>query len=408
MDKDKKRSPILRGLFGVREKRSEEDSSSSSGFYGDGSLLFGALSNAQYGGMNIPALFACTQLISDGVASLPIVIKKKSARGKTSVVKSHPVGDLFDDKNNILTKFDILKLIVQSVILRGNAFVYIERTNEGLPKALRFLESSDVTIVYTKERNELYYQVPMLGKMRVKPSDMLHFKKNTYDGVHGISLLNFAKRTISIASATDNQSESFFKNGGNLSGVIKSQNVMSAKQRHEILSSWASTYSNGSNGVCILPFGMEYQPISISSKDAQQIESRQFNVEDICRFFNVNPVLLGLANHSSYSNLEDVQNDFLVHTLQPWITMIENELDRKLLNNAETNLKIILDTNSVLRANKQAQANYYSTMISSGILSRNEARKDLGMNEVEGGDELVIPYTDIAQNTIGKDENPSE
>ena len=76
MDKDKKRSPILRGLFGVREKRSEEDSSSSSGFYGDGSLLFGALSNAQYGGMNIPALFACTQLISDGVASLPIVINK--------------------------------------------------------------------------------------------------------------------------------------------------------------------------------------------------------------------------------------------------------------------------------------------------------------------------------------------
>ena len=153
MDKDKKRSPILRGLFGIREKRSEEDSSSSSGFYGDGSLLFGALSNAQYGGMNIPALFACTQLISDGVASLPIVIKKKSARGKTSVVKNHPVGDLFDDKNNILTKFDILKLIVQSVILRGNAFVYIERTNEGLPKGLRFLESSDVTIVYTKERN---------------------------------------------------------------------------------------------------------------------------------------------------------------------------------------------------------------------------------------------------------------
>ena len=152
----------------------------------------------------------------------------------------------------------------------------------------------------------------------------------------------------------------------------------------------------------------DLQPISISSKDAQQIESRQFNVEDICRFFNVNPVLLGLANHSSYSNLEDVQNDFLVHTLQPWITMIENELDRKLLNNAETNLKIILDTNSVLRANKQAQANYYSTMISSGILSRNEARKDLGMNEVEGGDELIIPFTDIAQNTIGKDENPSE
>ena len=88
--------------------------------------------------------------------------------------------------------------------------------------------------------------------------------------------------------------------------------------------------------------------------------------------------------------------------------MIENELDRKLLNNAETNLKIILDTNSVLRANKQAQANCYSTMISSGILSRNEARKDLGMNEVEGGDELIIPFTDIAQNTIGKDENPSE
>jgi HK97 family phage portal protein len=148
---------------------------------------------------------------------------------------------------------------------------------------------------------------------------------------------------------------------------------------------------------------MSYQPIQINAKDAQMIESRQFNVQDIARFFGISPVLLGDLSKTSYNTIEAVQNEFLLHTLQPYVTMVENEFNRKLLKPSEKRLSIILETNEILRIDKQAQANYYSTMINNGVLSRNEVRKELGYNPVEGGDELIIPFTDLSMNTIGTD-----
>ena len=127
---------------------------------------------------------------------------------------------------------------------------------------------------------------------------------------------------------------------------------MSAKQRHEILSSWASTYSNGSNGVCILPFGMEYQPISISSKDAQQIESRQFNVIEIARFFNVPPTMLFDLSNSNYNTSEAMMLNFLQQTLQPILVKIEEEFNLKLFGDLDTNIEVKFDTSQLLRTDK--------------------------------------------------------
>ena len=137
------------------------------------------------------------------------------------------------------------------------------------------------------------------------------------------------------------------------------------------------------------------------------LESRQFSVTDIARFFGVSPILLGdLSAKTNLNTFEALQNDFLVHTLQPYIVMIENELNRKLLKQSETNLSITLETNEILRIDKAAQSNYYSTLISSGVLSINEVRKEIGYNGIgEDGDKHVIPYTDINQNLINNNDN---
>lgn len=368
----------------------------------DGALKYGSLYNNS-GAMNVSAAYRCIDLISDAVATLPVYIKKKDSKGQTNIVKNHPCNLLFDDKNNLLTKYNFFKMIVQSVILKGNGFAYIYRAADGTPTALRWLNSGDVVVTYIKEKNELYYQAPIIRGGRINRADMLHFVKNSYDGINGVSLVTYAKRSLDITHATDNTAKSFFENGANLNGVISVNGPSSIDQRRDAKKEWDATFANGGRGVAVLPMNMTYQQVTMNADDAQMLESRKFNIEDIARFFGVNPLLLGIQGTSAYKSLEEINQDFLVHTLMGYVTMIENELSMKLLRTDEKNLKIILDTNGMLRANKQAQAEYYVKMVTNGIMTRNEVRKDLGLNSVEGGDELMIPYTDTEQNKINQD-----
>ena len=339
---------------------------------------------------------------------LPVKIQNVENIGKSEVTY-HPLKDVFGVKNqlNNLSKYTFMKMLIQSVILRGNGFAYIERGNDGTVLSLRFLESNDVIINYNKYNNQLYYQIPILkGKtLNVEPIDIIHLVKNSYDGINGISVLSYASRTISTANSTEESAKSFFQNGMNLSGVLTVQGQLQEKQKQDIRSSWAQAYANGGQGLAVLQGNMSYQPIQINAKDAQMIESRQFNVQDIARFFGISPVLLGDLQYTSYNTIEAVQNEFLLHTLQPYITMIEAEFNRKLLKPSERNLNIILETNEILRVDKSAQSGYYASMISNGIMSINEVRNELGLTAIEGGDKHIIPYTDVNQNTVNKEED---
>ena len=320
--------------------------------------------------------------------------------GKNEAEK-HPLNYVFSDRNadNLITKFTLIKLLVQSVLLRGNGFALIERNGDRV-KTLRYLEPNDVIINYDKVRNTLYYDVPLIKK-KVDPKDMLHFVMFSYDGIKGLSVLQNAARSLSIAHSSENAAKGFFDNGMMINGILKVQGPVNQKQREDLRTAWNETYTANGSGIAILQGNMDYQTIQLSAKESQMLESRQFSVNDIARFFGISPVLLGDLTKTSYSSLEAVQNDFLVHTLQPYITMIENELNRKLLKPSESNLSITLETNEILRTDKAAQASYYSALISTGVMTINEVRKELGYNGIgEDGNKNIIPFTDINQNTI--------
>ena len=235
---------------------------------------------------------------------------------------------------------------------------------------------------------------------------MIHLFKNSYDGVNGISVISYATRTLANANATENSAKAFFDNGANLSGVLTVQGQLSAKQKEDIRSSWNQAYANGGSGLAVLQGNMTYQQIQLSSADAQMIESRQFNVSDIARFFGVNPVLLGLQGSASYASLEMVQNDFLIHTLQPYITMVENEFTRKLLKPSENGMKVNLDENAIMRVDKAAQANYYGSLLDKGVMTINEVRAELGYEGIgPDGDKHMVNFTKIEDNIIGSKNN---
>lgn len=393
-------------LFGEPEKRSlpqPEDPSVS-----DGTILSWA-GIGELGALNLSTFYRGVHLISTSISQLPIYTKRVSGKGESNIIKNHPTNMLWNDPSNLIDKTTMLRSIVQSVIIKGNAYVYISRAEDGTPVNLRYLPSSDVTLTYNKERNELYYNCSYINHGRkIMPSDMLHFKLFSYDGIKGISVLKFAFQSIETANSTNVHAKEFFEKGTNkASGVLTVNSQLNEKQRLQILNTWNSTYSSGKSGLAVLQGNMTYQPISVNADEAQMLESREYNQADVAHWLNINPSQLGLKGYTSYSNFEDSQSELLQRTLMPYIVMIENELSRKLVPN-EKNVKIVLDTVQYLRPNKQAQSNYYTSLVSGGILSINEARRELGFPAIDGCDTPIIPYTDVNQNTVGTTQEKTE
>lgn len=362
-------------------------------------LNFSNVANS-YGAMNLSAVYRATEIISDNIAILPIRIKEDNKKHLEEI--SHPLNFAFNS-NGVMSKYTFIKLLIQSVLLRGNGYAYIERGNDGTVTGLRYLDASDVQVHYNKHNKQLYYTCSIISSKHIEPCNMIHLIKNSYDGVNGLSVLSYATRSLKTANNTENSASNFFTNGCNLSGVLTVQGQLSQQQRQDIRNSWNQAYSNGGNGLAVLQGNMEYKPIQLSAKESQMLESRLFNVQDIARFFGISPVLLGDLSKSSYSTIEATQNQFLLHTLQPYIVMIEEEFTRKLFKPSESNLRIDLDTTALLKTDKTALASYYGTLLDKGILCINEVRQELGYSKIEGGDKHIIAYTDIKQNTINND-----
>lgn len=354
--------------------------------------------------MNISAVYRAVEIISDSIAILPVNVKRKTGNNCKEVYDNHPVQLLFaNDLGDFITRYQLIKLLLQSVLLKGNGFAYIQRSH-GIPTAIKYLEPTDVTIHYNKERRELYYLASKITNKKIEPCDMIHLVKNSYDGVNGVSVLSYANRSISIAQSAENGALSFYSNGCNLAGILTVQGQLTEKQKQDIRSSWGQAYGNGGQGLAVLQGNMEYKPVQLSASDSQMLETRNYNVSDIARFFGINPVLLGDLSHSSYSTIEATQQQFLLHTLQPYITMIEQEFTRKLLMPSERDkgMSINFDETAMLRTDKTAMASYYSTMLSTGVMCVNEVRKELGLGEIENGDKHIIAYTKIEDNTINQ------
>ena len=191
-------------------------------------------------------------------------------------------------------------------MLKGAGFAYIKKGNSAISELI-FLRYEDVTVNKNEKNEILDYTATKISNRPIKPEFMIHLIKNSDNGIDGKSVIAFANRTLSIAQQTENTAKNYFDNGGSLAGVLKVQGQISEKQREQIKAAWNQTYSTGNNGVAILPGNMDYQAIQLNPSDAQLIETRQFNVQDIARFFGINPVMLGDNSGSSYNTIEAIQ-----------------------------------------------------------------------------------------------------
>lgn len=341
--------------------------------------------------MSLAAVYRCVNVISDSVAQLPLDVYMKDKEGYKKHYINHCAYTLLREfPSPDMTRFTFIKTLVNSVLLDGNGYAYIDRDNFGNALSLQFLPPSLVNIVYISVEgiSRLRYQVTGFQYL-VEPSDMIHVLNFSYDGVKGISTLSHARQTLGISTASEDYARNFFAEGGSVRGIITTEGRVNDDQRQDIKKSWADIVANG--GVGVMGGNMKYEPITIKPLDAQMIETRAFNVVDICRFFGVSPVKCFDLSKSSYSTVEATQIGFLTDTLAPLLENMELEFKRKVFRPSERPyVEVQFDVSNLLRADKAAQSAWMKTQFDMGGLTPNEARRVNNLPKIENGDIPLI------------------
>lgn len=342
--------------------------------------------------MLLSTVYRCVEVISDSVAQLHLETYKVGSDGHKILFTSHPAYNLLNRQpNKRMSRFTFLKTLIVSTLLRGNAFALIERDTKGNVVALHYLPSENVKIIKPRTlQDNISYNVSTIGKVEAK--DMIHILNFSYDGIQGVSTLEHAKNTLQLSSDAEAHATGFFRGGANLAGILKVNSTLTDKQKQTLKTSWTSAFSpqtGAPNGIAVLEGNMDFQSITVNPADAQLLETREFNVVDICRFFGVSPVKAFDLSKSSYSTVEATQLAFLTDTLSPLLEKIELEFERKLFLEGE-NVDVRFDTSNLLRADKQSLAQYYNTLFNIGVISVNDIRKQIDLPAVEGGDNHFV------------------
>lgn len=346
--------------------------------------------------MLLSTVYRCVDLISDSVAVLPLKTYLLDEGGFKKEYKTHPAYMILDlEPNEDMTRFVFFKTLMASVLLTGNGYAYIERDRNLNLLQLVYIPTSQVTIVYITDKNGIMrkrYQVVGFKEL-VEPKDMIHVLNFSYDGIIGVSTLTHARQTLGIATKSEEHASGFFESGGAVSGILTVEGKRLDKgQKDQIYETWGERMSQHPNGIAVLEGNMKYQPITVSPKDSQLLESRQFNVVDICRFFSVSPVKAFDLSKSSYSTVEATQLQYLTDTALAVITKIEQEINRKVFLRSERGRIIAeFDTSAILRTDKAAQAAYWKDMFYVGAASPNEIRRENNLSRVDNGDKVFVP-----------------
>ena len=383
------------GIFNLFKKK-EKPQERSFTPYGLGSLVYNT--NSSYRNdkaMLLSTVYRCVDVISDSVAQLPLEPYKVDEKGYKRKYVEHPTYYLLNkEPNSNMSRFTFMKTLITSVLLDGNGYALIERDDKGNATKLKLIPSELVTVSRVDPLKEkITYNVVGINQL-IEPVNMIHILNFSYDGITGISTLQHARNTLGLASDSEAHAEGFFKGGANLAGIIKVQSSLTPKQKLDIKESWQATFSpvtGTPNGVAVLEGNMDFQPITVNPADAQLLETRQFNVIDICRFFGVSPVKAFDLSKSSYSTVEATQLAFLTDTLNPLLEKIELEFERKLYKPSErSTVDVRFDTSVLLRADKASQASYYNTLFQIGVITPNEIRKALDLEPLDNGDKSFV------------------
>lgn len=340
--------------------------------------------------LQLSAVNCALQNISNSVATLSLELFKDTTEGRIQLLNNDVYKLMNFEPSKNFTRFHFMKMTIYALLLRGNSYAHIIRDDKGNASEVKFILPDAVTVKYNQLTDIITYYINGSNKP-INSNDVLHFKQFSNDGILGTSTLFHGSNILKQATDVDAFSSSFFKSGAAVSGVITSNSQVNQKQREQIQSAWSNTFNSQTPGVVVLEGGLEYKPVSISPVDADLLLTRNFNVLEIARLFNINPSKLMDYTNSSFSTLEQMELSYQQNTIYPYLVMIEAELNKKLFNESDKGkLFFKFDTAEALITDKKTLAEFYNKMIQNGIMTVNEVRSKFNLTKAEGGDKLYI------------------
>ena len=421
---------IFSGLFKSRDKPQNSTSGSSYTFFMGGSTAGKHVNERS--AMQMTAVYSCVRILAEAVAGLPLHLYRYTESGGKEKAIDHPLYLLLhDEPNPEMSSFVFRETLMTHLLLWGNAYAQIIRNGKNEVIALYPLMPNKME-VDRDEYGQLYYkyqrsndEAPTMegSSVILKPCDVLHIPGLGFDGLVGYSPIAMAKNAIGMAIACEEYGAKFFANGAQPGGVLEHPGTIKDPQR--VRESWQSTFggSGNANKIAVLEEGMKYTPISMSPEQAQFLETRKFQINEIARIFRVPPHMVGDLEKSSFSNIEQQSLEFVKYTLDPWVIRWEQSIMRSLLTPEEKKTyyaKFNLD--GLLRGDYQSRMNGYAIGRQNGWMSANDIRELENLDRIpaeEGGDLYLIngnmlpmrdagAFANITPNDDGKEETPDE
>lgn len=395
----------IKSLFGFGQARDKPvDKAADAGY----SFLFGRTTSGkpvnERTAMQTTAVYACVRILAEAVASLPLHVYEYQDDGGKKLVHDHPLYYLLhDEPNPEMTSFVFRETLMSHLLIWGNAYAQIIRDGAGGVLGLYPL-LPDKMDVQRDDRGNIYYvysrnsdENPMFkeyGDIRLKAEDVLHIPGLGFDGLIGYSPIAMAKNAVGMTLACEEYGASFFANGANPGGVLEHPGVL--KDPSKVRESWNSVYRgvNNAHKIAVLEEGMKYQQIGIPPEEAQFLETRKFQINEIARLYRIPPHMVGDLDKSSFSNIEQQSLEFVKYTLDPWVIRWEQSLQRSLLLPGEKGKYFIkLNVDGLLRGDYQSRMNGYAVGRQNGWFSANDIREMENMNPIpdeQGGNLYLI------------------
>ena len=393
---------ILQGIFKARDKpKNALGGSRYSFFFGNTSA--GKPVN-EHTAMQMTAVYSCVRILSETLAGLPLHVYRYNDSGGKEKYLKHPLYKLLhDEPNPEMTSFAFRETLMSHLLLWGNAYAQIIRNARGEVIALYPLMPNKMT-VDRDSKGRLFYlysrtsdDAPTLGddsQVYLAPSEVLHIPGLGFDGLIGYSPIAMAKNAVGLAIATEEYGAKFFANGAAPGGVLEHPGTI--KDPQKVKESWNAAYQGSQNAhrVAVLEEGMKYQPIGISPEQAQFLETRKFQINEIARIFRVPPHMLADLEKSSFSNIEQQSLEFVKYTLDPWVVRWEQSMCRALLMESENPIVFIkFNVDGLLRGDYVSRMSGYATARQNGWMSANDIRELENLDRIPaefGGDLYLI------------------
>ncbi len=347
--------------------------------------------------MSVAAFYACMRVLSESVASLPLVLYKRQKRGGRERATEHPLYRVLHDRpNDMQSSFGFREQGMMNMCLRGVSYSEIVGDKRGR-RILKYL-NPDRTRAFESERDGTlnFEHTDKKGVRRILlAKEVLRVPFATIDGIDPITPIAAMKESLGYALASQNYGSRFWQNDARPTGgwIEFDGAFRDDDRRKKVAEDWLKAVGGANkHKTPILPTGMQYHPLQMTMADSQFLEARKFSRAEIAGWMRVPPHMIGDLERATFSNIEQQAIDFVTHGLLPWLRRWEQAIASSLLDEAEQeDYYAEFNVDGLLRGDSTARANYYQKAIQGGWMSRNEARTLENLNEAEGLDEYLVP-----------------